>query len=734
MKPAQRKTPKRYETDLPINDIVGVNTFGPHSSILPNELRDIQNFDIYPGYLKSRRGSTNLQTTGQKLGSRDVMNGVTWAIDGNEYCIVQLLNGSTTAFFWARITPTTTAYAQIQDLAAVDIDTTTNAMADMKVSGNKLFIFHPDQNYIVEWTGSTFQGRTMGLPKISLTSLTGTGSSSLNGKYTVGAELVYQVAGVDFVCGSPNRKTSGLKLLSVTVTNQNILVQLDSSTFPSGGAPGDYWTHVRVWRSLNQNVDASDPLNPVDAQGLPDELYPEQLIAKATLAAASYQVTLTKLDSELPADTTSEYPVLGFDGIELLPLPASYTGAYHRNRIWVSRSQGVNDTSQSAVYYSNSAGDAYAEQYNPLNALKAERGDGQQTVKLITFESDLLVLKQAKTLRVPNGDPDAGLEVIDGNIGIGHLKLASFVPKVGICAITNDQGDFRIFGYDLQWTNVFNGFDISRPLRTQTAAMALDPDYVSFGYVNGKLLMSDGAGTVYVFNAKEGKAWGIYVYPMNGYAQLILPFANGSRCLISSRSTYIVEIEKDGLDTDISTVSDAASAIALSMTLPRYQVRNGRDIIEMQYLSVNAQASYNIIGIPYANGYPWPTKIADTQTPFVPDVGTYSDGDLELEREYRLYIENRLLAQFIHYKLTTFAPATIRDIALHCIVDEIGMGAGYFDPFIAIGSSQATPDWLDQEIFDAINGPRNVANMDTYDAVDGPRTVGSMDVLDGDRT
>jgi hypothetical protein len=333
VKKAQPKTPQRYETDLPLGDFVGVNTFGPHSSISPQELRDIANFDIYPGYLKSRRGSTNLQTTGQKFGSLNVMNAVTWAIGTSEYEIRQVLNGSNTEFWWARILPTTTAHARIANLSATNISTTTNALADMKVSGNKLFVFHPDQNYIIEWNGSAFVGRTMGLPQIFLTSLAGTGSSAITGKYTVGVELVYQIGGVDIVAGSPCRKTVGLKKLDITVTAQNILVQLNSATFPGAGTPGDYWTHVRVWRSLNQNVDLTDPLNPVDAQGLPDELYPEQLITRASLIGAGYQVTLIKLDSELPADTTSEYQFLDIKGIELKPLPASYTGAYHRNRI-----------------------------------------------------------------------------------------------------------------------------------------------------------------------------------------------------------------------------------------------------------------------------------------------------------------------------------------------------------------------------------------------------------------
>lgn len=727
---ARRKQPRRYQTTIPIKDYIGVNTFGPHSTILLNELRGLSNYDIFPGYLKSRRGSTNLQTTGQKFSAKDVLNGVTWAIGAAEYEIQQVLNGGTTEFWWCKVLPTTTAHVQILTLAGSALAPATTDIADMKVSGNRLFVFHPSQNFIIEWSGAAFVARTMGMPKISLTSLAGTGASSLSGLYTVGLELVYQLAGVDIVASTPNRKTTAGKQLEITVTNQNIAVQADSTSFPGAGTPGDYWTHVRVWRSKSRKPDFTDPLNPIDAQGLSSELYAEQLIPRATLIGAAYLITLTKLDSELPAETTSEYPVLTLDFLELSPLPAAYTGAYHRNRIWVSRAQGVNDTTQSAVYFSNSAGDAYAEQYNPLNVLRAERGDGQMSIKLQPFESDLLILKEAKTMRVANGDPDAGIEVLDYNIGIGHLKLAAFVPQAGICAITNDQGDFRIFGFNLRWTHLFNGIDISRPLRTQTAAMALAPTYVSFGYVNGKLLIGDGTGTVYAFNAKEGKGWGIYTYRMNGVGQLLLAFSKGARCLVASKNTYLVEIEKDGLDTDIDTASDVAASIALSYTLSRLQSDEGRDVLEMDHLSVVAQLSANMQCTPFANGSPWPNRVTEKPTNFTPDIGTYPALDAGLEREYQAYLEDRLLAQYQHFRMDTTAPATIRGTEWSGIIDEIGMGAGYFDPFIAIGSAQATPDWLDTAILDAGAGARDLASMDVIDAVNGPRDPSTMDTLD----
>jgi hypothetical protein len=721
---ARRVKETRYETDIPIEDYAGISTFGPHSTLPLEVLRACVNYDILPGYLKSRRGSTNLQGLGQKFATKDVLNGRTWAIGAAEYEIQQVQNGSTTEFWWAQILPTTTAHAQIMTLAGAALTTSTAAIADMKVSGNKLFLFHATGNSIVEWNGTAFVARSAGLPRISLTSLAGSGSSSLSGRYTVGAELVYQPDGADLVAGSPNRKTSGGRRLEVTVSGQNILVQLDAATFPGVGTAYDYWTHVRVWRSLNQNLDLTDLLNVPDVQGLPDELFAEQLIDRATLIGAGYQVTLSKLDSELPADGTSEYPALSLNGIELLPIPASATGAYHRDRIWVA------DPLNGSIAYSNSAGDAYAEQYNPLNVLRAERGDGQLVIALIPLEADLILLKEARTLRVPNGDPDAGIEGLDAAIGISHIKLATFVPKVGICAITNDQSDFRILGYDLIWTSAFAGQDVSRAIRTQTALMAASPTFVSMAYANGKLTLSDGTGTLYVLNAKEQKGWGTYQYPMNGAAQAVMTFAKGSRMLVASRSTYLVEIEVDGLNTDIDTASDVAAEIALSHTLSRFQSGEGRHVLEMENLSIVAQLSSNLRAFPFANGYPWPNKVTEKEATFVPDVGAYAAGDAGLEREYKLYLEDRLVAQYHHFRIETSAPATIHTTNWRGIIDETGMGEGTFDPFATLSEATTTPEWLRTAILDAGAGERDLAAADIVDAADGARDPSTMGTYD----
>jgi hypothetical protein len=237
---------------------------------------------------------------------------------------------------------------------------------------------------------------------------------------------------------------------------------------------------------------------------------------------------------------------------------------------------------------------------------------------------------------------------------------------------------------------------------------------------------------MYVLNAKEGKGWSRYLYGMNGVAQLLLTFSKGSRALVVSKNTYMVEIEKEGLDTDISTASDTAASIGVGYVLPRFQSRSGRDILGMIYYSQVALLANNLVATPLANGDYWPQKTIANAYNFVPDVTAYPALDNGLEREYRFYMDGAspLRAQFIHYAITSSAPATIHDGYLRCIIDDVGMGIGAFDPFIAIAQTAYTPDWIDLNTLDAGAGARDLAQMGVYDALEGIRDLGTFTTLD----
>lgn len=720
---AERLQPKRYETVLPLGNFSTVNLFDPHSKIKADQLRQAKDYDLFPGYMKSRRGSRNLGSTGNRLGNKNVLNGVVWDLGTTEYAIIQQVNstGTATEFHYQQLDPTPSAWTQISTLAGSVLTTGDADQADMFLSGDKLYVFHSEGNYVIEWNGSTFVGRPMGLGSPNLVSLTAT-TGSLTGLYTWGIELVYQVDGVDLVASTPWRKTSAGRLLSLSLDGESCNVLVDVATLPA--APGDYWTHARLWRSFRQDADYTDPLNPVDAAGTPSELYPVKLVAKADLISASYVINDNTPDTDLPGDLTSEYPVVDIQKIELSRLPAAPIGVYHRDRIWVAP-----ESLNGKIAYTQTAGDAYGEQYNPLSIVKTEPGDSQQVVKLISFEKDLIGIKEAKTGRVQDGNPDLGFETLDHNIGITHAKLARYVPKLGLCAITNDQGEFKIFGYDLRWQNVVNGIDLSRVIRNETAAFA--GTYSSFIYINGKLMAFDGAASPYVLHAKEMLGWTTYEYALS-QAQLVLTFANGTRACVISKNANTVEIEVDGLDTDVDSDSGAATIIRPQYTPSMFQSRSGRDVLEFRYYSVMAKLSYNLAAIPYVNGKSWPNSSVGEETAFNPPTSAYSAGDAGLEREYRVYLESRPIGPYLHFKVSTTAPCTIHDQALGCFVDEAGMGAGHFDPYSQLEDAEATPDWIDTTNYDALNGDRTTADMTELDALSGARTTADMTEVDGD--
>lgn len=720
---AERIIPKRYETVLPLSGFRTINLFDPHSRIAETQLRQAKDFDLFPGYMKSRRGSQNLGSALQKLGDRNVLEGVVWDLGSTEYAIYQQVSsgGTTTEFFAVQIDPTPGAPAQILTLAAAGLTTSNTDVADMFISGDKLYVFHSQGNYIIQWSGSAFVGRPMGLAGAKLTSLTAA-AGSLTGRYTWGIELVYQVSSVDIANSTPWRKTSAGRKLSLTLSGQSCDILVDSATLPA--APGDYWTHARLWRSKRQDTDNTDPLSPIDPEGLPDELYPVKLVTKAALVLASYVINDNTPDTDLPGDLTSDYPIVDINLIELSKLPASPIGVYHRDRIWVAP-QALNGK----IAYTQSAGDAYGEQYNPLSVLKTEPGDTQEMVKLISFEKDLIGIKEAKTGRVPGGDPDAGFETLDHNIGVRHKKLAKYVPKLGICAVTNDQGEFKILGYDLRWQNVINEIDLSRVIRNETAAMA--GTYASFVYINGKLMVFDGTAVPYVLHAKELLGWTTYEYAMTT-AQLVLPFSNGTRACVISKNAYAVEIEVDDLDTDIDTVSDAQTIMQPEYTPSNFQSRAGRDVLEYRYYSVMAKLSNDLSGVPFVNGKSWPEADTEDSTKFNPPASAYAALDTSLEREYRLYLETRPVGQLLHMKVTTTAPCTIHDQALACFVDEAGMGAGHFDPFAQLTDAQATPDWIDTTEYDGADGVRDTSGFTDLDAIDGTRDTSTMMEIDRD--
>jgi hypothetical protein len=327
--------------------------------------------------------------------------------------------------------------------------------------------------------------------------------------------------------------------------------------------------------------------------------------------------------------------------------------------------------------------------------------------------------------------------------------LAEFIPGVGIIGITSDYNDFRVFGYDLRWSKSVSKYDVSSPVRNEVSSFTAAN--VSFGYINGKILMSDGTGVFYALHVKEGKGWTKYSFPMNSTAQRLFVFGNGLRAAVVSKNTHLVEIEKSGITVDVDTSDDdEAEEIDLSETTHRFQSREGKDILEMNWLSVTGLLSQKLVGALYVNGQAWPSITSETATDFAPDPNIHVQSNLK-DREYRLYIEPETVGAVawqrphgnqIHFVITTKAPAVIRDKNLNCIVDQSGMNTGAYDPFQTLNFAGQGPVWgvsdlLSLTFDDDSDTAQDVSGNNRDHAWadgDGSRTVDTTMTPDGGQT
>jgi hypothetical protein len=324
-----------------------------------------------------------------------------------------------------------------------------------------------------------------------------------------------------------------------------------------------------------------------------------------------------------------------------------------------------------------------------LNAIESEPGDGQKMIGLFTLKEDLIGIKEGKTGRIPYGDPNSGWITEDSVIGIEDRDFAQFVPNIGICAIVNDQNDFRIFGYDLAWHSDLYGLQISRPIRNVISTF--DPDDLDFLYINGKLMISGGEGILLVLNVEQKKGWGIYEYPLGGLSEAVFTFNEGRRALILNTGLPGIEIEVDGLVTDYEDPTHTIEPIDWFIETHKWQDMGGRALIEQRFLSIVAILGVNISCQPYVNGKLW-----DVPFNLVVPPEDYPDSALR-ETEYQGYSENKPIGNYIHYEITGSGIATIYSLMLNALIQR-GAIPTTFDPFQLLSLARVVPDFLVVEI------------------------------------
>jgi len=590
---------------------------------------------------------------------------------------------------------------------------------DMFVSNGKIYVFSLSGNSIFEWDSATskFLRRKMGLPSPTIRSVVGTESGgTLAGRRVYGVELIYKnenvSPAVDLIASGPNRQveqgslsfaagrlayTDVVDLATFVVSINNVCN--DGTNMES--TINDNWTHLRLYRSkdltaiTNSIVTADGTIAETEITGRVDELFQVAEVTRATyladVVAGEYAFPLDNiLDDDFLFPNS---PVLK-DKLEIVPFANAKIGVYHRDRIWGSGvvevpSNGVTsfelDSISSKIFYTpdTEANSQYSESMGVLNAVDCEAGDGQDMVGLYVFREDLVGIKQGKTGRIPYGDPNRGWITEDVKIGITDRAFAQFVPNIGLCAIVNDQNDFRIFGFDLQWKSNLFGLQLSRPIRE--IIKTFTPEDIDFIYFNGKLIISGGKGVLLVLAVEQRQGWSLYMYPLNGLSEALLTFGESTRACILNPGQPGIEIEIEDVDTDYSPVTSFTDSIAFDIITHKWQDLKGRSLIEQRYLSVVADLNTNISCQPFVNG-----KIWDIPFTLLPDPQDYDDEALR-ETEYQGFSPYKPIGNYIHYQITGFAPAIIYSLSVNALIQR-GSIPRSFDPFQVL--PRQLPTWV----------------------------------------
>lgn len=695
-----------------VRTLLGRNSFGEHPSLSPGEFRDIINWDLVRNgqgkdEMRTRRGTQFLRpaTSPAKWGADDIPRSIPWDVGDEEYDVSQQ---GDKLVFQALLDPGNPT--EIEDFAGDEITLGSADPADMCVRGDRLLVFHPAGNKVVEWNGTTLRARAMGMSPAYIDQI-GSNSGGVSGRYVYGIEKVYRVDGADFLVSSPNRKLYLSRELAVigNLAGRSPIIHLRTE----GLDDDDLWTHLRLWRTKNLVADVTDPENVIEPQGIEDELYEVALITRAEIEAGSLTAiatgeTLPEGNANVQAgEFAGDYAILdnnsdsslfnfiGLDRIELVPLPAASVGCFHASRMWVTGVNGKND-----ILYSNDQGDKYAELYDPLNVIETGR-DGVAIKALLSFERDLLFLKESKSGRLQGGDVDQDVEHFDQRVGIAHRTHAEYLPGIGVIALTNDDPALKILGLDYQWKTSLNGMDFSLPIQEDIAAMTRDQ--VRFLYHRGKIMLSDGAGSLYVFHSRYGKGWTRHVMPIaTGNTLNLLSFAGGSRALIVSAEAFSLEIEVEGVTTDDSMEDDTeGNPITAGYTTHMYQADDGKQLVEQEWYWIEARLSAPMSAYPYLNGLPWPSVDEESESEFIISPFTFVQAELK-DREYRLYIEPQTIGRtkwvpfagnFLHYRMETVAPAVIRGQGMRVIVDEDPSSFEAYDPLRLVVGAMQPPRW-----------------------------------------
>ncbi len=679
------------EAEISLNNYIGLNLDDPKSTIKNGEFSELTNVELYTNYIKSRNGMSYIHGS-EKTTTKGIFNITAWDVGNKEYFIYQT---ATKFFYIENIIGGTEKTVKIKG-TATDF---TFSFTEFKLvlNGNKLYCFSTGsvKNVIIEYDSSNdyFVSRKMGLDLPVISSYTSTFiNTELSGEYVYGVELVYRngTDNFDTLASTPNRKNANGTITKIFVNAGRNEITVTPPT-------DNLYTHVRLYRSKRLDMDTTS-IQFNDVSGTESELYPVQLVTKATFISNGYKFVDYASDDDLPAiNAQAWYTVNDINSIELKPIGGckAETGTYHKDKIWIA---GTDITlNKNRIYYSNYAGTPYSEQFSPLNFKDVDVDDGQRVVEIISFEKDLIVIKESKTLILLDGDTDYNFNIIDYNTGILTRQCAKYFNGFGIIALTNGDNDIKILGSDLKWNNSISNIPTYNKIKS--AILYFFESYknswvsflsrISIVNINNRIFFTVGISrlsddivdepylSIFCVNTNNNTGWVEHRYTVNDRAE-IFKYDNGNSIGLSIINDYNIKnclmckLYDTSKNTDLLGEQELPIISKISPSV--FKIDDGRKLIEYDHLSLIAEPSDNIMIKTYLNGKNW----TNYET-LLPDVNNYNLENNLKYGEYNLYLNDRLIANYFSFSLKTKAPFIIHNFKLYANI--IDGNLTNFDPF-----------------------------------------------------
>ena len=514
----------------------------------------LQNMDIYPGHLDTRKPLLSLVPP-KASPPPGFFNGNVvdcLKIGDNEYILALNKNGN----LYMRQIGYTPPSGDGWMIHAISRDA--DKGGQFMQFNDEVILFHPDGNLAIyyEVRSSSINFRTIGIERQW---------HGIASQYSISDGANYGLFKHGIECVSRNGDGVAIRSSSIDRNTFDTVSYGGIQFFTASKDSVIGYDSIRVWRSKQLNV-STDSSNNV-AVGSPDELY---LIAEFTWleipsaigyakavengavklwleSAGVYEFEDRTIDADID-DTT----VQGIDAINLSILPPANGGAMAGARIWTAHDDGLR--------YSNIRGTIWGELHDPLNRKPMDA----EVVAVVEHFGDVLAMGKSRSWRIASGDPTNN-PISVGAWGCAGAGMVRSIPDVGAFAVNQD-GFLRVIGSGLQWVGSIGGVPFSDMLGTVGTAfnsinvvMYCGDLFIGLPNYTLKLNISSGCGWS---SYKHKYHYLTYAFLYNGGASLGFADSKNMASFQLAPKTQTIEFADDNCQDGVHSSSPIMTIVS----------------------------------------------------------------------------------------------------------------------------------------------------------------------------